>query len=113
MATKANIYITKDEAIKAMRSGRTREESEWAIRSVKATKVKRSMKIAPTYYKRGEEYCPHCRKGVEVYCLSASIPRYCYCFWCGGALDRGKGLKRNPVFDYKLVGIEDKKNEDD
>jgi len=50
--TKNNCYITKEEAILAMRSGRNKEESEWAIRSVKATKVKRSLKVTETYIKR-------------------------------------------------------------
>jgi hypothetical protein len=48
-----NKYITKYDAIQAMKSGRTREESEWAIRSLKAVKLKRSKKVTQTFF-RGE-----------------------------------------------------------
>lgn len=104
MGTKANIYITKDEAIQAIRNGRTREEMEWGIKSIKATKVKRSKKVARTYYKGkfDEEYCPHCRKKIEVYQLYKEVPKQCYCFWCGGAVIREKGLS-NPMFDYSML----------
>ena len=64
--TKNNVYITKEEAILAMRSGRNKEESEWAIRSVPATKVKRSLKVTETYIKgKAEELSVEgCSQGV-------------------------------------------------
>jgi len=101
--TKNNCYITKEEAILAMRSGRNKEESEWAIRSVKATKISKSRKVSQTYIKgkAEEEHCPHCRKKIELYYLSRDVPKLCYCFWCGGALHRDRGFtNKNPMFDY-------------
>lgn len=101
---KSNAYITKEEAILAMRKGRNKEESEWAISAVPATKVKRSLKITPSYFKRDEEYCPHCRKKIELYWLSRDVPKFCYCFWCGGAVYRPRAVgKKNPMFDYKIL----------
>lgn len=105
-----NAYITKEEAILAMRKGRTKEESEWAISAVPATKVKRSMKITPTYLKRGDEYCPHCRRCIELYFLGREVPRFCYCFYCGGALYRPRASgNQNPNFDYKILTPEQAK----
>lgn len=107
---KCNAYITKEEAILAMRKGRNKEESEWAISAVPATKVKRSMKIAPTYFSRNEERCPHCRKSVDVYNLSRETCKFTYCWRCGGALYRphAKGVK-NPEFNYKILTPEQAK----
>ena len=64
--TKNNCYITKEEAILAMRSGRNKEESEWAIRSVKATKVKRSLKVTETYIKGKAEEKDLLMKWIDV-----------------------------------------------
>ena len=87
-----------------MRSGRNKDESEWAIRSVQATKISKSRKVSQTYIKgkAEEEHCPHCRKKIELYYLSRDVPKLCYCFWCGGALHRDRGFtNKNPMFDYK------------
>ena len=108
VTTKTPIYITKDEAIRAIKGCRNKEEMEWAIRSVKATKVKRSKRIAHTYTKGPayEEFCPHCKKSVDIFCLNKKSPRYGYCFWCGGAIVRSWGVK-NPYFDNSLLeGLE-------
>ena len=108
VTTKTPIYITKDEAIRAIKGCRNKEEMEWAIRSIKATKVKRSKRIAHTYTKGpgDEEFCPHCKKSVDIFCLNKKSPRYGYCFWCGGAIVRAWGVK-NPYFDDKLLeGLE-------
>lgn len=101
---KCNAYITKEEAIIAMRKGKNKEESEWAISAVPATKVKRSLKITPTYFKRDEEYCPHCRRSIEIYNLSKDVVKFAYCFRCGGAVYRphARGLN-NPEFNYKII----------
>lgn len=107
---KSNKYITKEEAILAMRSGRNREEMEWAISAVPATKVKRSMKITPTFTKRDYEMCPHCGKNVEVYNLSREVVKFAYCYRCGGAIYRphARGLN-NPEFDYSILTPEQAK----
>jgi hypothetical protein len=34
------------------------------------------------------------------------MPKYVYCFWCGGAVKRAKG-KKNPEFDYSMIEGED------
>lgn len=101
-----NKYITKYDAIQAMKSGRTREESEWAIKSIKAVKLKRSKKVTPTFFKGESERCPHCGRKLEIYDLTYDMPKYVYCFWCGGAVKRAKG-KKNPEFDYSMIEGED------
>lgn len=112
VTTKTPIYITKDEAIKAIKGCRNKEEMEWAIRSIKATKVKRSKRIAPAIYKGpgDEEFCPHCKKSIDVYCLNKNVPRLVYCFWCGSAVERKYGAPRNPYFDKSILEERDKQN---
>lgn len=100
---KSNCYITKEEAIIAMRKGKNKEESEWAISAVPATRISKSRKVTETYFKKrtNEEMCPHCRKKIEVYWLTRDVPKLCYCFWCGGAIYRKRGLTaKNPWFKY-------------
>lgn len=101
---KTNQYVTKEEAILAMRSGRDREEMEWAISAIPSTKVKRSLKITPTFKAKGLEVCPHCHRHVDVYNLSKDVGKFAYCWRCGGALYRphARGLY-NPSFDYKML----------
>lgn len=109
---KTPIYITKDEAILAIRGCRDREEMEWAIRSIKATRVKRSRKLAHAMYKgpNQDEFCPHCKKSIDVFCLNRNIPKYVYCFWCGGAVERDFG-PNNPYFDKSILEARDAKND--
>lgn len=109
VTTKTPIYITKDEAIRAIKGCRNKEEMEWAIRSIKATKVKRSKRLAKSIIKGRfqEESCPHCKKSVEIFNLDKKTPKYVYCYWCGSAIERDHGPK-NPLFDMKLVEERDK-----
>lgn len=95
-------YITKDEAIQAIRKSRTREEMELSIKSIKCVRLGRSRKIKEVYIKRDSEYCPHCRKSLDLFYLFRGIPRHVYCYWCGGAVIRPDG-DRNPYFDYTLL----------
>ena len=108
VTTKTPIYVTKDEAIAAIKGCRNKEEMEWAIRSIKATKVKRSKRLAKMVYKgpADEEYCPHCKKSLYVYCLNKKTPKYVYCLWCGSAIERNFGPK-NPLFDKSILEARD------
>ena len=98
--TKNNVYITKEEALEIFEKG----EKNGFVHQI--TKVKRSLKVTETYIKgkAEEEHCPHCRKKIELYYLSRDVPKVCYCFWCGGAIYRKRGLtKKNPMFDYSIL----------
>lgn len=112
VTTKTPIYITKDEAIKAIKGCRNKEEMEWAIRSIKATKMKRSKRMAHVFTKgpADEEFCPHCKRSVDVFCLNKKVPKYVYCFWCGSAIERDFGPK-NPLFDKKILEAYEKEKE--
>ena len=97
-------YITKDDvfdAIKGWKTGR-KEDLNLSIRAIKTIKVRRSRKLAPVHIESEEEWCPHCRKALKFYDIVNNSPRYCYCMWCGGAIDRLKGNK-NGYFDYQLL----------
>lgn len=103
--TKRVIYVTKDEVIDEIRGWKTgrKEDLEHAIIAIPATKVKRSKKLAMVSIDdSGEEWCPHCAKKLRFYDTLNQPPKYCYCMWCGGALERKKGNK-NSVFDYDLI----------
>lgn len=96
--------MTKDEVlevIKEWKSGR-KEDLTMAVVSIPNVKVKRSKKIGMVHETRGEEWCPHCQKKLRFYDVVNPPPKYCYCMWCGGALERKKGNK-NPMFDYNLI----------
>lgn len=102
--TKSPMYITKEEAVLAMRTGKGKEEQEWAIRAIPARKIRKCGTPAKTFFRGDDERCPHCKKSVDLYYLSKDVPKFCYCLWCGGAIYREKALgKRNPMFDYKAL----------
>ena len=116
--TKTIRYVTKYDVMKTLRecnrSGATAEEREFAIKSIPAVKVSRSKRLGKTFEKyiaasrSKEEICPHCNKSIDVYNCSRKIPKYCYCVYCGGALERPYGA-HNPYFDRSILkenGIE-------
>ena len=106
------IYITKEEALEAIKEVKTgrKEDITFAVRSIPGVKVNRSRKLAKVHIERDEEYCPHCHKKLRFYDVVNPPPKFCYCMWCGGAIERLKGNK-NAFFDYSLM--EGRRVEDD
>ena len=110
--TKTIRYTTKAEVMRVLRlcnkQGATAEEREFAIKAIPAIKVCRSKLLGKTFEKYipanrcKEEVCPHCGKSIDVYNCSRKIPKYCYCVYCGGAIQRPYGA-HNPYFDRKLI----------
>ena len=98
------------QAIKDVKSGR-KEDYQWAVRSIPGVKVSRSRKLSKVHIESDEEWCPHCHKKLQFYDVINPPPKFCYCLWCGGAIERLKGNK-NGYFDYKLLEGRDQGDND-
>lgn len=109
--TKTHRYVTKADVMTVLRecnrAGANAEEREFAIKSMKAVKISGSRKLGKSFERKTpqgyvEEFCPHCGKSIDVYNCSRKIPKFCYCVFCGGAIQRPFGDK-NPLFDMSIV----------
>lgn len=62
-----------------------RLEERFAAFNVAIGAIDKQIPKKPTEYDSvPHARCPHCAKGVRVYCDSAKVP---FCQWCGQALD--------------------------
>ena len=97
-------YVTKDEVLLAITDWKTgrKEDLRLSIKALPAVRINRSKKLAKVHIERDEEWCPHCQKMLRFYDIVNNSPKYCYCMWCGGAIERRKGNK-NGFFDYNLI----------
>lgn len=98
-------YIVKDDAMDAINDVHTgrKEDYQWAVRSVPGVKLKRSRYLAKVAIRPdGEEVCPHCHKKLQFYNILNPPPKFCYCLWCGSAIERERG-NRNGYFDYSIL----------
>lgn len=109
--TKTHRYVTKADVMEVLRAcnkaGADAEGREFAIKNMKAVKISGSRKLGKSFERKTpqgyvEEFCPHCGKSIDVYNCSRKIPKYCYCVFCGGAIQRPHGDK-NPLFDMSIV----------
>lgn len=109
--TKTHRYVTKADVMEVLRAcnraGADAEGREFAIRNMKPVKISGSRKLGKSFERKTpqgyvEEFCPHCGKSIDVYNCSRKIPKYCYCVFCGGAIQRPRGDK-NPLFDMSIV----------
>ena len=97
-------YLTQDDVLLAIKEWKTKRKGDLvlSIKAIPAVRVARSRRLAMVIVKDGEEYCPHCQKGLRFYDIVNSAPKYAYCMWCGGAIERPKGNK-NGHFNYNLI----------
>ena len=97
-------YLTQDDVLLAIKEWGTKRKGDLvlSIKALPAVRVGRSRKLAMILVKDGEEYCPHCQKGLRFYDIVNGSPKYAYCMWCGGAIERPKG-NRNAYFDQNLI----------
>ena len=97
-------YLTQDDVLLAIKEWGTKRKGDLvlSIKAIPAVRVARSRRLAMVLVKDGEEYCPHCQKGLRFYDIVNGAPKYAYCMWCGGAIERPKGNK-NGHFNYNLI----------
>ena len=97
-------YLTQDDVLLAIKEWKTKQKGDlvMSIKAIPAVSVARSRRLSMVIVERGEEFCPHCRKGLRFYDVVNGAPKYAYCMWCGGAIERPKGNK-NGHFNYNLI----------
>lgn len=105
MAKQHNMkYLLQDDVLLAIKEWKTGRKGDlnMSIKALPAVRVARSRRLAMVILRDGEEYCPHCQKGLRFYDIVNGAPKYAYCMWCGGAIERPKGNK-NGHFNYNLI----------